>query len=348
MRQFVLIGTISVCILLVVLLYKLNKSKTDYDNKFVALNRKVRDLTNLIELSNTKSKLLKEEESEDATGDESNPSLDGSNSNIKDQYDEFISSNNNYFGMLDTYENGVSEDVKSGIDNLVNNTNDELNSLEETTSGGDMATSGYMNVEDQMNLNLEPNELNVAEEVDVNLDEENVNECESVDVDNARHNMENAVGDLFSDMVFNPSDNTALGGNVLGEIVTTLGEGVVNLSGEVDVTLGESVDVNEGGDDNGNEEELVDTNEVLIEEINEENLEVNIETNTTTITNQTSLTVEELRHLEDKNKISLSSIDEMNVKQLQDLCREYRLKVKGRKDELIGRVKGYLSVENLA
>ena len=51
MRQVVLIGSISVCILLVVLLFKLNKTKIEYDNKLVAINRKVRDLTNLIDLS---------------------------------------------------------------------------------------------------------------------------------------------------------------------------------------------------------------------------------------------------------------------------------------------------------
>ena len=60
MRQVVLIGSISVCILLVVLLFKLNKTKIEYDNKLVALNRKVRDLTNLIDLSNTKQNLIKE------------------------------------------------------------------------------------------------------------------------------------------------------------------------------------------------------------------------------------------------------------------------------------------------
>ena len=37
----------------------------------------------------------------------------------------------------------------------------------------------------------------------------------------------------------------------------------------------------------------------------------------------------------------------MSVKQLQDICRQNKLKVKGRKDELIERIKSNLSVSIL-
>ena len=40
-------------------------------------------------------------------------------------------------------------------------------------------------------------------------------------------------------------------------------------------------------------------------------------------------------------------LEEMSVKSLQELCREYKLKIKGRKDELIARIKEYLSVDKL-
>ena len=101
MRQVVLIGSISVCILLVVLLFKLNKTKIEYDNKLVALNRKVRDLTNLIDLSNTKQNLIKESTGEEgAPGSEdvkNNTKENDSSTNIEEQYKNFVDSNGNFY-----------------------------------------------------------------------------------------------------------------------------------------------------------------------------------------------------------------------------------------------------------
>ena len=45
--------------------------------------------------------------------------------------------------------------------------------------------------------------------------------------------------------------------------------------------------------------------------------------------------------------VKFEDLEEMSVKSLQELCREYKLKVKGRKDELIERIKEYLSVDKL-
>ena len=53
-----IISGVTVSLLIVILLFKLNKTKIEYDNKLLVLNRKVRDLTNLVDLSNTKNSLL--------------------------------------------------------------------------------------------------------------------------------------------------------------------------------------------------------------------------------------------------------------------------------------------------
>ena len=52
MNNLVVISGVTVSILVVILLFKLNKTKIEYDNKLLVLNRKVRDLTNLVDLNN--------------------------------------------------------------------------------------------------------------------------------------------------------------------------------------------------------------------------------------------------------------------------------------------------------
>ena len=56
-NNLLIISGITVSLLVVILLFKLNKTKIEYDNKLLVLNRKVRDLTNLVDLSNTKNTL---------------------------------------------------------------------------------------------------------------------------------------------------------------------------------------------------------------------------------------------------------------------------------------------------
>ena len=46
-------------------------------------------------------------------------------------------------------------------------------------------------------------------------------------------------------------------------------------------------------------------------------------------------------------KLNLAQFDSMNVKELQDIARKNRLKIKGRKDELISRIKSFYSVEQM-
>ena len=47
------------------------------------------------------------------------------------------------------------------------------------------------------------------------------------------------------------------------------------------------------------------------------------------------------------NSINFDNLENLSVKQLQDILRDNKLKVKGRKDELIDRIKDFFSVEKL-
>ena len=49
---------------------------------------------------------------------------------------------------------------------------------------------------------------------------------------------------------------------------------------------------------------------------------------------------------QENNELSntMIKVDTMSLRELQDMCRENKLKVKGRKDELVERIKGNLSL----
>ena len=46
-------------------------------------------------------------------------------------------------------------------------------------------------------------------------------------------------------------------------------------------------------------------------------------------------------------QIDFGKLDDMSVKELQEICRSNKLKIKGRKDELVSRIKSNLIVNNL-
>ena len=70
----------------------------------------------------------------------------------------------------------------------------------------------------------------------------------------------------------------------------------------------------------------------------EENVEVNTE--------EKVLQQEEVKE-EESNTVNFENLDSMSVKELQEICRENKLKIKGRKDELIDRIKEHLSLSKL-
>ena len=51
--------------------------------------------------------------------------------------------------------------------------------------------------------------------------------------------------------------------------------------------------------------------------------------------------------LEPESQLDFGKLDDLNVKELQEICRTNKLKIKGRKDELVTRIKSNLIVNNL-
>jgi hypothetical protein len=260
MNNLIIIAGITVSILIVILLFKLNKTKIEYDNKLLVLNRKVRDITNLVDLSNTKNKLINEELN---SSDLQNVNLDVSekkDNGIDTQYQTFVQKNGTFFDNLDNYNGPLPQEVKNEIDNLVNV--EHLNESELM----DQMTTLESEVIDQMHA-----------EVDAEVD---------VDADLAEVEVE-VEGDLAE---------VDVDAEVLAEVESDLAE----VESDLD-------------DDTG-----------------------------------TEISLEQLSQVHDLDTdVNFNDLDAMSVKSLQDICRKYKLKVKGRKDELIDRIKEFLSVDKL-
>tara|TARA_B110001469_G_scaffold125848_1_gene142091 strand:+ start:2587 stop:3507 length:921 start_codon:yes stop_codon:yes gene_type:complete len=302
MRQVVLIGSISVCILLVVLLFKLNKTKIEYDNKLVAINRKVRDLTSLIDLSNTKQNLIKESTGDPVVdaenADNTVPNVDKS-TNIEEQYKNFVDSNGNFFDTLDNFNSNIPEEIKDDIDNFVNNELDVNQSKPEN------------NVE---NENSEMVEEVAVEEVAVEeVDVEEV-AVEDVDVEDV------AVEDVAVEEV--AVEDVAVEEVAVEEVAVEDVEGLIDTDNESLVDLEEHLETTYN---------TVETPEDVVSNVLN-SVETTYDNNESHANN-------------DNNDVSniIIKLDTMTVKELQDICRENKLKLKGRKDELVERIKDNLS-----
>jgi hypothetical protein len=312
MNNIVVISGVTVSILVVILLFKLNKTKIEYDNKLLVLNRKVRDLTNLVDLSNTKNNLLNNEVNNQEVIKNSN---EGNNSNVEpsgidSQYQNFVQNNGNFFDNLDNFEAPIPEDIKNDIDNLVN-----VECLEETE---------LMNALNEVENEITPPTL-------ANYDGEVSSEPQPESIPS---------GDLEEDILVEEQVNENT------NYVNEESEFVEQVYEETEpvVSVEDNLNLNES------EEILnVDINQVNLykEEITEVSLE-NLENVTEEVAVKVKEPVEDISPTpEQKNNINFDDLENLSVKSLQDICREYKLKVKGRKDELIERIKEYLSVDKL-
>ena len=315
MRQVVLIGSISVCILLVVLLFKLNKTKIEYDNKLVALNRKVRDLTNLIDLSNTKQNLIKESTGEvvgESVSEVDKNIGNDTSTNIEEQYKNFVDNNDNFFETLDNFNSNLPEDIKHDIDNFVNNEIDVNKSNEEIST--------TPNVEDVEEVDA-VEDVDALEAVDAVEDVDSLEAVEDVEEVDALEDVEevDAVEDVEG--VEEVEDVEAVDAVEDVEGVEEV-EDVEGVEGVEEVEDAEEVDAVDAVD----AVEEVDA----VEDVEEVDAVYAVETNTSS-----------------EHESLMIKLDTMTLKELQDMCRENKLKIKGRKDELVERIKDNLSLYSL-
>ena len=334
-NNLVIISGITVSLLVVILLFKLNKTKIEYDNKLLVLNRKVRDLTNLVDLSNTKNSLLENSNNLQPSLNNQAPSDAPTQSQIENQYQEFVSTNENFFDNLENYDAPIPEDVKENIDTLL--TNEQPNepvaeAIQEAISGSDnvketevlQADNGdnmYANL-DSFSFEQQPQETmnNLSEDVSIehfisqtenNLFELNETQTSQVDLEE----LENIDKEDI-----NFGDNNLLSKDEDGE----LEEGVdsVGVESEADVVESVLAEVKES------EPDVVES---VLAEVKESEPDV----------------VESVLEEVKESEVDFDNLENLNVKELQEICRNNKLKIKGRKDELIERIKNFFSVDKL-
>ena len=365
MRHIILISGVSVCILLVVLLYKLNKTKMEYDTKFIAMNRKVRDLTNLIDLSNTKSKLLNNSEQDlnnESVAQTQNAGNQNQDKSLEKEYESFVNKNETFFGNLDKYD--IPENVKNEIDNFVSaENNPELDASVNTSNDTNINPDGDSPnavSPDAVSADSVNNENACAEPVN----NENVNES---DISQAFDNYN------FDEQTIQMADVVDLESKA-GEEATYFNqesivesnniETIENLDNveNVDVVenthtskVSENLEVDELQEQNIDEIEELEVDQIeglavgQIDELEVEELAINEELSQEN--DNVGETLESINNdLEDAEpelKLDFGKLDEMSVKELQEICRSNKLKIKGRKDELVSRIKSNLIVNNL-
>ncbi len=330
-NNLVIISGITVSLLIVILLFKLNKTKIEYDNKLLVLNRKVRDLTNLVDLSNTKNSLLENGAASLPTNEQPNENTETPNTQIENQFQEFVTTNENFFNNLENYEAPIPDEVKENIDMLVN--------------------------EDDMYSNLDSFSF---EEKPV----QNIQENEGLDNSTNEINPEN--GTTQSEEVPQSSLDDELEETQVPVPISTDLDGVVNGDTiETEISLEEFDATNNFNNDEQFEVELNDSNTISITEL--ENIDNEIDEHNqapdNNLENNESENVEDVQFDEHsvvdnvpvdnseanntQNQVNFEDLNNMSVKELQEICRENKLKIKGRKDELIDRIKEYLSLSKL-
>ena len=120
-NNLLIISGITVSLLVVILLFKLNKTKIEYDNKLLVLNRKVRDLTNLVDLSNTKNTLIENSQlgGQEVVNNSPAAQAEGQNTGWKINMPNLFQQTKIFSIILENYEAPIPEDIKQNIDTLI-------------------------------------------------------------------------------------------------------------------------------------------------------------------------------------------------------------------------------------
>ena len=245
-----------------------------------------------------------------------NPPTTESVNNIKTEYDNYVQSNN-FENVFE--EEPISDEIKKEIDELT----------ESALNGENLVESQVYEDAQEEDPLLEETQV-VEEDVIQSFEQEE----QPVDLD---------LDDLEQAHISPSNDDTFQVSNEddLGEGVEVLGEGVEVL-GEGEEVLGEGVEVLGEGEGEkvlgeGEGEELLGDGEG--EEVETNQIEVNLYNNLPS-------TEQLLENAINENNYTLEDINQMSVKQLQSLARKNKLKIKGRKTELIERLATLYNLNN--
>lgn len=380
MNNLIIVSGITVSILIVVLLFKLNKTKIEYDNKLLVLNRKVRDLTNLVDLSSTKKGLLdkmnNERGSEEVTSNNeaSNHSNGENNTNLphqlENQYKEFVEDNENFFSNLDNVEVPLPSDIKNDLDaflqedlemsaksqdNEANESTDIIENVNEEQNGGVEESLENLD-DDELLTDLSSNNLGeIADSVET-VSTETTEEVEEIIVEQPESESETEVTLDNVDIEVNGDHDNDADTNFGVDNTIEIDMVEISNNGEIDGITMSPLDIDMDMDMDMDVDVNVNVDVDMNIDLNTVNTNEQVDENDISFTSGSSNTLErtdlsdnnENKENNESNNSSLAiNLEAMNVKSLQDLCRKYKLKIKGRKDELIERIQGFLSVDNL-
>jgi hypothetical protein len=319
MKQAVLIGLISLSCICIFFIYQNIKLKRMYTEEFNRINKNMGDMTRLFSLNAEKTNVLSQ--SVDVPQQHSIPSNenDSKYNKLKNNYEEYVRTN------FEPYEfENVPEEVKEGIENL--------------TGEGYVEEPLYIGEEHVLNENENENE-------NENFSSEVADESGTVEEESGSLEFNENLGSEEFETLNNNFDNVVLE-EVEGEL---LGEGEGELLGEGGGEL-----LGEGGGELLGEGESNFSENLQLEEFSIVNEVVNsvsqshpvVVEPTFSVNDNNDLEFEESHNVDLENfaKSKSEELENMTLKELQQLARENNIVIKGRKNELIVRLKEKLLV----
>tara|TARA_B100000886_G_scaffold312083_1_gene247792 strand:- start:122 stop:1276 length:1155 start_codon:yes stop_codon:yes gene_type:complete len=376
MREVILISSVILSGLLVFLLFKTMRNETYFSNEINRLNKQVNELNSSLLIQDG----LKEKDTLNNSLQETQNSQNNQ-SNIKQEYDNYVQENfsndelpnelkdkidnitiqeeyqqqNNeeyvnqgqYENQENKYNYSLNENLNAEIyDNI--EANMERNSNDLQSNSLEIDNLEFSN-SDVTNNDLEENENNLHETLTSNLEQSNteqfnnegnilevsnIEDLESSNIQEGENTLElSNIDDIEGLEETTVGHSEGLGENNLGE-----SEGLEKAKG-LELSNNDNLnfqlenmqhgltmeDINEGNNDNNDLiNNLIDN--ALASKEDGENGTIDIENN---------------NDGKDYSTYSLGDFEKLTLKELQDIARQNRLKIKGKKNELVDRVKAH-------
>jgi hypothetical protein len=340
MNQVVLVGLISLSCICIFFIYQNIKLKRMYTEEFGRLNKNMSDMTRLVSLNSEKNNVLRhsapfhpDSNSNHQSADVSNDANDSKYNKLKTNYEEYVKTN------FEPYEfENVPEEIKEGIEHLTGEgyveTTEPLHitgedEVEQLHITGDHEDPGNFvnelagdNIEDELDV-VEP--LHISDEIASSGslyvgDEENSSEHQfTEDHEPASLSETNLENEVISQEEISPVSLESY-----DEEINIVNDVINILNTNEPVLVEKTFSVN---DDNNLEFDEEENNLEFDEE--ENNLDINTK----------NISLDNFAKSSNTN-----DLENMTVKELQQLARDNNVKVKGKKNELIIRLKEKLLV----
>ena len=310
MRELILISAIVVASTMLFLVYKMYRNNVYYNNEFQRMDNQMKELTtSMIQMNKVNSEINNNKET-------------GIYSNLKSEYENYSKTFQNEYQFTEENEAGMEElptELKKEIDNI-------------DTPQESVSENLQKEIVIENPLNTE-----VAENVNITL-ENNVGETEDILGDDIKEqitdylNTQHTQNPQHAEASLEPIETNFTNVSEVEEMIIDA-EPISNIDSIVDNSLVDN--------------SLVDTSfeaSIIIQtpiegEISLDNnvLETSIETPQNS--NNEPITEQDKIKINTYNNYSLESLEKLSIKELQNIARNNKLKIKGRKDELLERVK---------